>query len=277
MHRHLKKRLRDVVLCSRLRHDIASTVVVSVDPAAGEITLRWKPAAVAAGPATDIAADVQERASEAAALASLQTDSPASRGWLRKTFPQAVSYEHVSCVWGRSRKDIPTQRMGDLAINGAWVRIVDRLGQILRSADPAELHIHPWRTADGTKTDHLVMRVGIDGTRRWTEHLEHVAINVHQGHAPANWRTVGVLYGHETLETVEAFFRATTWREELQELQTGGLRVELADGRWLPVLPTTNADHISRILTGQCDGSGSRKDDRHLCPYCDLCPTVCPF
>lgn len=213
--------------------------------------------------------EVQEYVDEVLQHCVLRARVPASRDQLRTLVPRHVSWRSCQYGWQLLRKAIPTFPVPGMPLAGR-VRIQDRLQQLLQITEEKRLFIERYPSVNDKES--LVIRIGLDGTRKWRQKHELVAICVERGHRALGWSPVGFYFGSETAATLRAFIRACRWEAEVEGLQEVTLP---KSGRVLPVVWCLAGDHMLRVACGDCDPPGSKALGRYLCGYCNATPTVC--
>ena len=124
-------------------------------------------------------------------------------------------------------------------------------------------------SSTGLPSPCVLVRLGIDGTKRWRQSLELMAVSVCTGHKAEDWHPVGMMCREEKRGTLCQFLNHTPWELEIG----GGLTVPVG-GRELPCLVTISHDHMAAVAMGSADPPGSKKDWRRPCVYCEATPKV---
>lgn len=223
-------------------------------------TVDWQ----APGAATAAPDEAEAVADEALSGAALRAHLRCRKDSLRTFVPRRYAYKFHDLAWQTLRTQVPVHKfVGAEGEQGGFVSLHARVRQLVAVTPAAELLLRRVRGAV-----HLVCRLGVDGTKRWHNSLEHAALNVTNHHRAAGWHSVGVVMMAETRAGLEMFFNVTGWNEELAT----ELRVHHPELGDLPVAFCTNADHMCRVAMGDADAPSSSQHHRRPCPYCDVSP-----
>lgn len=241
---------------------------IKLDMKACCLVVEWRSGATVVDDESE-QSEVQLKVAEVLQHCNVRANLAASRDQLRVLVPRNVPWQWCQMVWQWLRQDIPVFRIARLPLAGR-VRLEDRLQQLLHVTTEDELFLENWPEAESPLQ--LIVRVGLDGTKKWRAKHELAAMSIARGHRVATWSPVGYYFGSETQEVLREFLRGTGWEAETEKLKEVVLPLSQ---RKVGIVWILCGDHMFHVACGDCDPPGSRRDPRHLCQFCNATPTVC--
>lgn len=237
-----------------LQHALHQQYLVKVDLVAKSVTISWQARSTPAAP------DVEALAEELLGHVALRASLSARKDKIRDNVPRDAPWADIHATWRQLSMDIPMQLT--LSPPGAYVSLQERIKQEALVTQRDEV-----KTALKGGVRHVVVRLALDNTTKWSRGIEVASVALKEGHSLAVWHPVGVYFGTEKRANLEKFLPATTWDAEI----SCGLTVTL-EGTQYPVLVYLCCDHMARVALGTADAPSSKKAHRCPCPFCRSSP-----